>query len=103
MPLKSSYSDGFLKKSNSSFWMAEPESKSKSKFLFWMAEPGHPRAVGVLHDRHPLAGTPATSAKKLKCLDIFVLEFCFSCVFYLMMARTIVACFLLFFSLPNPS
>ena len=42
------------------FWMAEPESKRKSirkiKF-FWMAEPGHPHDGGVLHNRHPAAGT----------------------------------------------
>jgi hypothetical protein len=41
-------------------WMAEPESKSKSKGkikFFWMAEPGHPHEVGVLHNRTPAAGT----------------------------------------------
>ncbi len=39
-------------------WMAEPESKSKGKIKFiWMAEPGHPHEVGVLHNRHPAAGT----------------------------------------------
>jgi hypothetical protein len=40
--------------------MAEPETKRKRirkiKF-FWMAEPGHPHEVGVLHNRHPAAGT----------------------------------------------
>ncbi len=40
--------------------MAEPDSKSKSKGkikFIWMAEPGHPHDVGVLHKRHPAAGT----------------------------------------------
>ena len=42
---------------------AEPESKGKFKF-FWMAEPGHPHVVGVLHNRHPAAGTHEASAKR---------------------------------------
>ena len=49
------------------FWMLEPESKFKSKSNFkfiWMAEPGHPHDVGVLHNRHPAAGTHEASAKR---------------------------------------
>ena len=45
--------------------MAEPASKSKRKIkFFWMAEPGHPYEVGVLHNRHPAAGTHEASAKR---------------------------------------
>jgi hypothetical protein len=45
--------------------MAEPDSKSRRKFkYFWMAEPGHPHAVGVLHNRHPAAGTHEASANR---------------------------------------
>jgi hypothetical protein len=29
-----------------------------------MAEPGHPHVVGVLHNRHPAAGTHEASAKR---------------------------------------
>jgi hypothetical protein len=29
-----------------------------------MAEPGHPHDVGVLHNRHPAAGTHEASAKR---------------------------------------
>ena len=29
-----------------------------------MAEPGHPHEMGVLHNRHPAAGTHEASAKK---------------------------------------
>ncbi len=47
------------------FWMAEPESKRIRKIkCFWMAEPGHPHEVGVLHKRHPAAGTHEASAKR---------------------------------------
>ena len=45
--------------------MADPESKGKRKIkFFWMAEPGHPHDVGVLHNRHPAAGTHEASAKR---------------------------------------
>ena len=47
--------------------MAEPEPKRKrirKIKCFWMAEPGHPHEVGVLHNRHPAAGTHEASAKK---------------------------------------
>jgi hypothetical protein len=41
--------------------------KSTRKFkFFWMAEPGHPREVGVLHDRPPAAGTHEAFAKKIR-------------------------------------
>jgi hypothetical protein len=46
-------------------WMAEPKSKILKTFKsFWMAEPGHPHDVGVLHNRHPAAGTHEASAKR---------------------------------------
>jgi hypothetical protein len=31
-----------------------------------MAEPGHPHEVGVLHNRHPAAGTHKPLRKKIK-------------------------------------
>ncbi len=66
------------------FWMAEPESKSRKQFkFFWMAEPGHPHEVGVLHNRHPAAGTHRPLRKRSKyrisnfsccfCLNMFFL------------------------------